>query len=316
MQISKQAIEVAHKRIQKYIRKTPSIVSGNGTFGLKYSISLKLEHLQHSGSFKARGAFNSLLNNSIPEAGIAAASGGNHGAAVACAAHALGKKAKIFVPEISNPAKIDKIRSFGADVHVEGSAYADAAALCTEYQKQTGAIDIHPFDAIDTINGQGTLALEWAEQSPDLDTILVAVGGGGLAAGVASYYANSPTKVIAIEPFGSCSMNAALKAGEPVDVELDSIAANALGAKRCGTFPFEVARNHIAQSILVEDDAILAAQRRLWREMQLVVEPGGATALAALISGAYKPEEGERIGVLLCGGNAELIQVNNTLSGR
>ncbi|SDR31065.1 threonine/serine dehydratase [Pseudovibrio sp. Tun.PSC04-5.I4] len=316
MQISKQDIEIAHKRIQKYIRKTPSIISGNETFGLRGSISLKLEHLQHSGSFKARGAFNSLLNCTVPEAGIAAASGGNHGAAVACAAHALGKKAKIFVPEISNPAKIDKIRSFGADVHVEGAAYADAAALCAEYRKQSGAIDIHPFDAIDTINGQGTVAREWAEQCPDLDTILVAVGGGGLAAGVASYYADSPTKIIAVEPYGSCSMHAALEAGEPVDVELNSIAANALGAKRCGAYPFAIAQKHIANSILVTDDSILAAQRRLWREMQLVVEPGGAAALAALISGVYKPKDGERVGILLCGGNAELLQVNNTLSAR
>ncbi len=316
MHISKQQVETAHERIQKYIRKTPCIVSGNGTFGLKYNISLKLEHLQYSGSFKARGAFNSLLNSPIPEAGVTAASGGNHGAAVACAAHALGLTAKIFVPEISNAAKVDKIRSFGADLHIEGATYADAAALCAQYQKQTGAIDIHPYDAIDTINGQGTVALEWAEQSPDLDTILVAVGGGGLAAGIASYYANTPTKIVAVEPIGSCSMHAALKAGEPVDVELDSIAANALGAKRCGTYPFEVASKHIAQSVLVEDAAILAAQRCLWREMQLVVEPGGATALAALISGAYKPAEGERVGVLLCGGNAELIQVNDALTGR
>ncbi len=316
MHISRQEIESAHKRIQKYIRKTPSIISGNETFGLKGSISLKLEHLQYSGSFKARGAFNSLLNKPIPEAGIAAASGGNHGAAVACAAHALGVKARIFVPETSNPAKIEKIRDFGAEVHIEGAAYADAAALCTKYQQQTGAVDIHPYDAPDTINGQGTVALEWAEQSPDLDTILVAVGGGGLAAGIASYYANSSTRVIAVEPYGSCSMYAALKAGKPVDVELDSIAANALGAKRCGTYTFDVARNHIADAILVEDTDILAAQRRLWREMQLVVEPGGATALAALTSGAYKPKEGERISVLLCGGNAELLQVNNTLAGR
>ncbi len=316
MHISRQEIESAHKRIQKYIRKTPSIISGNETFGLKGSISLKLEHLQYSGSFKARGAFNSLLNKTIPEAGIAAASGGNHGAAVACAAHALGVKARIFVPETSNPAKIEKIRDFGAEVHIEGAAYADAAALCAKYQQQTGAVDIHPYDAPDTINGQGTVALEWAEQSPDLDTILVAVGGGGLAAGIASYYANSSTRVIAVEPYGSCSMYAALKAGKPVDVELDSIAANALGAKRCGTYTFDVVRNHIADAILVEDTDILAAQRRLWREMQLVVEPGGATALAALTSGAYKPKEGERIGVLLCGGNAELLQVNNTLAGR
>ncbi|KZL20656.1 Phenylserine dehydratase [Pseudovibrio axinellae] len=316
MYISKQEIENAHQRIQKYIRKTPSIISGFGTFGLKRSISLKLEHLQHSGSFKARGAFNSLLNCTVPKAGVAAASGGNHGAAVACAAHALGIKAKIFVPEISNPAKIDKIRSFGADVHIEGAAYADAAAICTKFQQQTGAIDIHPYDAVNTINGQGTVALEWAEQNPDMDTILVAVGGGGLAAGVASFYAGTSTRVIAIEPYGSCSMHAALKAGRPVDVELNSVAANALGAKCCGTRPFEIASKHIAKSVLVEDEAILAAQRRLWREMQLVVEPGGATALAALISGAYKPEDGERIGVLLCGGNAELIQVNNTLSGR
>lgn len=316
MFISKQAIETAYQKIKPHLRRTPSIISGKNTFGLTDCIHLKLEHLQHSGSFKARGAFNSLQNADVPEAGVAAASGGNHGAAVAFAAKTLGIKAKIFVPEISNPAKVDKIRACGADVHVEGAAYADAAELCAAYQNQTGAINIHPYDAVDTINGQGTVALEWAEQCPSLDTIFVSVGGGGLVAGIAAYFTGSNTRVIAVEPEGSCSMHAALKAGKPVDVELDSIAANSLGAKRCGTLPFEVAQSHLSDSLLVADDHILTAQRRLWREMQLVVEPGGATALAALLSGIYTPAEGERVGVLLCGGNAELLQVNQTLTAR
>ncbi|OKL43913.1 threonine/serine dehydratase [Pseudovibrio exalbescens] len=310
--INRAEIAKAYQRLKPFIRQTPTIESGAGTLGLPYSINLKLEHLQHSGSFKARGAFNSLLQMTVPKAGVTAASGGNHGAAVACAASKLGHQARIFVPEISNPAKIEKIRRFGADVHVEGAAYADAAQLCSQHQKETGAIDIHAYDAPDTINGQGTVALEWAGQCPDLDTVLVAVGGGGLVGGISSYFQNA-VKVVAVEPEGSCSLNAALSAGEPVDVTLNSIAANSLGARRCGLHGFDLAQSFVNQSLLVSDDAILHTQALLWRDMQLVVEPGAATALAALISGVYEPKSGERVGVLLCGGNADFNQLEQAL---
>lgn len=310
--INRAEITKAYQRLKPFIRQTPTIESGAGSLGLPYSINLKLEHLQHSGSFKARGAFNSLLQMTVPNAGVTAASGGNYGAAVACAASKLGHQARIFVPEISNPAKIEKIRRFGADVHVEGAAYADAAQLCCQHQTETGAIDIHAYDAPGTINGQGTVALEWAGQCPDLDTILVAVGGGGLVGGISSYFQNA-VKVVAVEPEGSCSLNAALSAGEPVDVTLNSIAANSLGARRCGIHGFDLAQRFVDQSLLVSDNAILHAQALLWRDMQLAVEPGAATALAALISGVYEPKPGERIGVLLCGGNADFSQLEQAL---
>ncbi|MDD7911724.1 threonine/serine dehydratase [Pseudovibrio exalbescens] len=310
--INKEEITKAYQRIAPFIRRTPVVESGAGTFGLPFSINMKLEQVQHSGSFKARGAFNSLLQMKVPEGGVAAASGGNHGAAVACAASALGHKAKIFVPEISNPAKIKKIRHYGAEVHVEGAAYADAAALCARHQEETGAIDIHAYDAPGTINGQGTVALEWAAQAPDLDTVLVAVGGGGLIGGMSCYYQNG-IDVIAVEPGGACSLHAALAANEPVDVEVNSVAANSLGAKRCGTHTFALAKEYVSQSVLVNDADILDAQARLWTQMQLAVEPGAATALAALISGAYQPKQGERVGVLVCGGNADLGQLEQAL---
>jgi threonine dehydratase len=304
-------IAAAAARIAGHVRRTPVIDSGVGTFGLDLSVSLKLEHLQHSGSFKARGAFNTLLSAQVPDAGVAAASGGNHGAAVAYAARALGHPADIFVPETSSPAKIARIRSYGARLHVGGERYADAAEACARHRARTGAMDIHAYDAPATIAGQGTTALEWLEQEPGLDTVLIAVGGGGLISGCALWLSER-VRVVAVEPEGSCALHAALAAGAPVDVGVESLAADSLGAKRCGDLVHAICATRVAESLLVPDAAIREAQARLWRELQLVVEPGGATALAALVSGAYRPAPGERVGVLVCGGNVALNTIAAT----
>lgn len=295
-------ILAAHERIQPHIRRTPVLATEPGTFGLDHAVALKLECLQHAGSFKPRGAFNTLLSHAVPEAGVAAASGGNHGIAVAFAARSLGHKARIFVPVISSPAKIAAIRREGADLVVGGERYNDALAACEAWLAESGALSVHAYDAWPTIAGQGTVGLEWEEQSPGLDTVLVAVGGGGLVAGIAAWFGDR-VKVVGVEPAGSCALRAALDAGGPVDVAVESIAADSLGARNCGSRVYEVASLLLADIVLVADEAIVEAQRLAWRDTRIALEPGGATALAALTSGAYRPEPGERVGVLLCGAN-------------
>lgn len=303
--VGPEAIEAAARRIAGRVRVTPLLEAGAGAFGLPGSLVLKLECLQHSGSFKARGAFNTLLSQGVPPAGVAAASGGNHGAAVAFAAERLGLPARIFVPEIASPAKLARIRDAGAEVVVSGARYADALALCEAYQQESGAIGIHAYDAAATIAGQGTLGREWQAQAPDLDSLLVAVGGGGLIAGLAAWFAGRK-RVIGVEPEGSAALHAALGAGGPVDVEVQSIAADSLGAKRAGVLTHALAASYVDRLVLVPDAAIVEAQRLLWRDCRLAVEPGGAAALAALQSGAYRPAAGERVGVLICGANVDL----------
>lgn len=302
--VSRDAISAAHKRIAPFIRHTPLLKLNDRAFGFDCTISFKLEFLQHAGSFKSRGAFNTLLSHQIPESGVTAASGGNHGAAVAFAAQALGTKAKIFVPEISAPIKIATIKRFGADVTVGGARYDDAQAACNLYQKETGALLVHPFDAIGTLEGQGTVAKEWEEDGELPDTVLIACGGGGLVGGIASYWADR-VKIVAVEPEGSRCLHAALEAGVPVPVEVNSVAADALGAKRVGQMAFDIAKEAVDHVALVSDDTIRAAQKVLWQDFRIMSEPGGAAALAALLSGAYRAVAGERIGVLLCGGNVD-----------
>ena len=304
MTITRAEIEAAHSRIAPHVRRTPVLHLGNA-FGHDGPVSLKLEFLQHAGSFKTRGAFNALLSNEVPAAGVAAASGGNHGAAVAYAASQVGVKTRIFVPEISSPAKIAVIRSHGAEVVIGGARYADAQEACDRYVAETGALRIHPFAAESTITGQGTVGPEWEQDNPTLDTVLVAVGGGGLISGIASWWAGR-VKVVGVEPEGSRALHAALEAGGPVDVEVDSVAADSLGARNTGELVHDICRQTIDHVALVADAAIRDAQRMLWRDYRIASEPGGAAALAALISGAYKPRSGERIGVLLCGANVEL----------
>ncbi len=293
-------IEAAATRISTHVVRTP--VMGVAGFGLNFPVRMKLEQLQHTGTFKARGAFNTLLKNDVPAAGLVAASGGNHGAAVAYAARALGHPAHIFVPEMAGPSKISLIRSTGAELTVVPGEYVNALEQARAYETASGAMQIHAYDAVDTVAGQGTCMAEWQNQGLEADTVLIAVGGGGLIAGALAWLQGA-RRVVAVEPETSCALHSALAAGAPVDVEVSGIAANALGARRIGDICFGLAQAHLGDSVLVSDDAIGAAQKALWQERRLLVEPAGATALAALMSGAYVPEPGERVAVLVCGAN-------------
>ncbi|MCV6602762.1 MAG: threonine/serine dehydratase [Cohaesibacter sp.] len=304
---SKNEIQNAYQLIENHIRKTPILQIDGTAFEHDTPVTLKLELLQHSGSFKARGAFYNLISRDIPASGLAAASGGNHGAACAYAAQKLGIKARIFVPDIASPAKIDKIKAYGASAIVKGERYADSLTLCDTYQRDSGAIGLHAYDGFHTICGQGTLGYELSEQMKDNlpDTILVAVGGGGLISGLASWFGKK-VKIVGVEPQTSCAMQQALKAGAPIDVEVSGIAADSLGAKRVGQMAFYIAQNKIDTILTLSDNAIAKAQATLWNDYHLAAEAGGAAAFAALQSGAYKPKPGEKVAIILCGSNIEL----------
>jgi len=300
-------IRNVHARITRHLRRTPVVELSGSELDLgPASLTLKLECLQHSGSFKARGAFASLTTGDIPEAGVAAASGGNHGAAVAFAAQSLGVPARIFVPTIASAAKIERIRSYGANLVVDGERYADALALCEAWCAETGARSIHAYDQPATILGQGTLGLELEEQATGLDTLLVAVGGGGLIGGIAAWY-QGRIRIVGAEPEGAPSLAMALAAGKPVDAPQGSIAADSLAPRQVGQLMFPLAQAYVERVALVSDDAIREAQSRLWERLRIVAEPGGATALAAVVSGAYRPAPDERIGVLVCGANTTAV---------
>ncbi|TMJ01945.1 MAG: threonine/serine dehydratase [Alphaproteobacteria bacterium] len=305
--IGQDDIRAAYVRIRPRVRRTPVIRIDAADLGLplRHPLTFKLEFLQHTGTFKPRGAFNNLLSRDVPQAGVAAASGGNHGAAVAYAAQRLGHKAAIFVPDVSSPVKVARIRSYGADVRVGGARYADALDACNAFIATSGALSVHAYDAAETIAGQGSVGLEWQEDAPDLDTVLVAVGGGGLIAGIAAWYGKR-VKVVGVEPEGSRCLHASLEAGRPVDVTVESIAADSLGARNTGQLVFEIARQNVDHVALVADDAIVAAQQLLWDRLRIGAEPGGAAALAALVSGRYQPRADENVGVLLCGANVDL----------
>ena len=293
-------IYAAAGRIEGHVRRTA--VTRLDLSGLESPIEVKLEFTQHTGSFKARGAFNTLLSGDVPKGGVVAASGGNHGAAVAFAAARLGIPARIFVPEMAGPSKIALIERTGADLTVVPGAYADALAAALDYEAATGAMQVHAYDAPGTVAGQGTCMREWEEQGLEADTVLIAVGGGGLIGG-AMAWAGGRRKIVAVEPETSCALNAALEEGHPFDVEVSGIAANSLGARKIGRICFGLAQEAGTPSVLVTNEAIAEAQRVLWREARMLVEPGGACALAALLSGAYRPEPDERVAVLLCGAN-------------
>src|SRR3954469_13157596 len=305
--IGQNDIRAAYARIKPHVRRTPMLRTDAEDFGLtlREPLTFKLEFLQHTGTFKPRGAFNNLLSRKVPAGGVAAASGGNHGAAVAYASQQLGHKATIFVPDVSSPVKVARIKSYGADVRVGGARYADALDACNAFIGTGGALSVHAYDAAETIAGQGSVGLEWEEDAPDLDSVLVAVGGGGLIAGIAAWY-DRRVKVIGVEPEGSRCLHASLEAGRPVDVTVESIAADSLGARNTGQLVFDIARGNVDHVALVPDDAIVAPQRLLWDRLRVAAEPGGAAALGALISGRYKPQAGEKVGVLLCGANVEL----------
>jgi threonine dehydratase len=310
MTVNQHAIAETYERIKTFVRRTPVIDIDAAELGLASgSLTLKLELLQHSGSFKARGAFANLTGQTIPEAGVAAASGGNHGAAVAFAAQKLGHPAHIFVPTISSPAKIERIRSYGADLVIEGSRYAEALERCQSFIARTGALSVHAYDAPLTLLGQGTVGLELEDQAPALDTLLVAVGGGGLIGGIAAWYQRR-VKVVGVEPETAPTLHAALAAGSPANVSVSGLAADSLGASRIGGIPFGIACEHVAQSVLVPDDAIRKAQLVLWDRLRIAAEPGGAAVLAALLTGAYAAERSERVGILVCGGNTTAVDFN------
>ncbi len=296
-------IEATYPVITPHIRKTPMIEVDPEDFKLSAgSLSLKLELLQHAGSFKVRGAFTNLLTRKIPTAGVVAASGGNHGAAVAFAAMKLGVPAKIFIPSVASAAKIQQIKEYGAELEIAGERYADALAASELWVKQSGAMPIHAFDQAETLLGQGTVGLEFERQAPTLDTLLVSVGGGGLIGGIASWY-QGKIRVMGVEPEAAPTLTCALEAGHPVDATAGGIAADSLAPKRVGELMFPIAQQYIARTVLVSDDAIREAQQMLWKVIRVVAEPGGAAAFAALTSGRYVPRADERVGVLICGGN-------------
>ncbi|MER9409290.1 MULTISPECIES: threonine/serine dehydratase [unclassified Mesorhizobium] len=303
--VTRERIAAMEPRIRRYIRHTPVLRVDMADFDRPpLAVDLKLECLQHSGSFKARGAFTNLLERPVPAAGVVAASGGNHGAAVAYAAMRLGHKATIFVPEVSPPAKLQRIRGYGAELIVGGARYAEALAASEAFAEKTGALQIHAFNQEETLVGQGTLGLEIENDLPDIDTLLVAVGGGGLIGGIAAWFAGG-IRIIAIEPEGAPTLHHAFEAGHPVDAPAEGVAADSLAPKRVGEMMFPIAEAFVERSILVTDDAIIAAQKALWERVRIIAEPGGAAAFAALLSGRYTPAPGERIAVLVCGSNTD-----------
>jgi threonine dehydratase len=306
--VSRDEIAIVARQIRPYVRRTPVLEVSGADVGVSFnSIAFKLEVLQHSGSFKARGAFTNMLTRHVPQAGVVAASGGNHGAAVAYAARILGWPATIFVPSVASPAKLARIQSYGASLKIAGDRYADALAASEEWALRSGALRIHAYDATETIVGQATLGMELQEQCPDLDTLLVAVGGGGLIAGIASWYGGS-IKLVGVEPEAAPTLTRALEAGKPVDAPAGGIAADSLAPKRVGELVFPIVRRYIDKVLLVSDEEIVTAQQRLWDSLRIVTEPGGAAAFAALISERHEFKPEERVGVVLCGANTEAVR--------
>ncbi|HKF51132.1 MAG TPA: threonine/serine dehydratase [Candidatus Acidoferrales bacterium] len=312
--VNPENVKRVNELLRPYVRRTPVIEVDGKDFGLpSVQIFLKLESLQHGGSFKARGAFANLLSREIPKAGIVAASGGNHGVAVAFAAKALEKPARIFVPNIASQEKIERIRSYGAELVVGGDRYADALAASDKWASESGALPVHAYDQVETILGQGTLGLEFEEQCPQLDAVLVAVGGGGLIGGVARWYENR-VRVIGVEPEAAPTLTHALEAGTPVDSPAGGIAADSLAPKRIGQLALPIAQTYVNRVALVPDEAIQEAQLALWKVLRVVAEPGGAAAFSALLSGRYKAGAGERVGVVICGGNTTAVDFEHANS--
>jgi threonine dehydratase len=307
--ITRGDIEKAAARIDGRVRRTPVVEAGEGAFGVDARITLKLELLQHAGSFKPRGAFNRILAAGGEARTVIAASGGNHGLGVAYAARALGIPAEIFVPEAASPVKVARLRALGAEVTVTGAYYADAYAASQRRAEETGALVVHAYDQPEVAAGQGTLAMELAAQAPDVDTVLVAVGGGGLLAGVATWWdgeaGGRAVRIVAVETERTATLASALEAGAPVDVEVGGVAADALGARRIGAHGFAAAVRAGVRSVLVSDEAVMAARQALWDELRVAAEPAGAAVLAALRAGAYRPRRGEHAALIVCGGNSD-----------
>ncbi len=306
-EIGREGIRHAYQNIAPHLRRTPVVSVTSSDFGLdEFPLLLKLELLQYAGSFKARGAVTNLLMREIPEAGVVAASGGNHGVAVAFAAHRFDVPAKIFVPTVASKTKVERIRSYGAELVVGGDLFVDAYVESQKWAALSGAMMIHPFDQRETLLGQGTLGLELDEQAPEVDTLLVSVGGGGLIGGIASWYGGK-IRVIGIEPEKAPTLTRALEAGKPVDAEAGGIAADSLAPRRVGELMFPLAQKYVERVLLVTDDEIRLAQQLLWKEARIAAEPGGAAAFAALASKKYRPKKDERVAVLVCGGNTDAV---------
>jgi len=305
--INRQQIAEVEKIIRPHIRRTPTLEVAGADFRLdSISLIFKLEFLQHAGSFKTRGAFTNLLTREVPQAGVVAASGGNHGVAVAYAAGKLGIPAKIFVPTVASSEKIDRIRRCGADLVITGERYSDALAASEAWVAQSGAMPIHAYDQPETLLGQGTVGLELEQQAPRLDTLLVAVGGGGVIGGIAAWY-GAKIRLIGVEPQAAPTLTHALNAGRPVDSPAGGIAADSLAPKRVGELMFPIAQKFVDEVILVRDEEITQAQEALWAALRVVTEPGGAAAFAALLARRYQPAGNERVGVLLCGANTTAV---------
>ncbi len=306
--LTRAAVAAVESRIRPYVRCTPVISIDRADLGLPAGpLALKLEQLQHSGSFKARGAFANLLLRDVPAAGVAAASGGNHGAAVAYAAGVLGVPARIFVPEVSPAAKISRIRGYGADLVIEGATYSDALAVCQQWSAASGAIPVHAFNQAETVLGAGTLGLELSRQAADVTTVLAGVGGGGLLSGIATACPGE-VKVVGVEPEGAPTMTEALAAGRPVDAATGSVAVDSLAPRRVGELTFSLISQRVHSVVLVSDEAILRAQQALWDTLRVVGEPGACAALAALLSGRYVPEPGESVAVVVSGANTTAVR--------
>src|SRR4051794_1910400 len=303
--ITRDEISGTYDTIRPFIRRTPVIELELGELPL---ITLKLEQLQCAGSFKARGAFANLLLRDVPSAGVVAASGGNHGVAVAYAAHRLGVPARIFVPTVSAPAKMERIRQLGAELVVTGDRYADALAAAQDWVASSGAMNVHAFGQRETLLGQGTLALELAGQAEKLDTVLVPVGGGGLIGGIAAWFGGT-TRVIGVEPDGAPTLTRARAAGRPADAPAEGIAADALAPRRVGELVFPITQAYVEDVVLVDDAAIATAQRMLWQTARIAAEPAASVGIAALLAGAYKPAPGERVAVVISGANMAPAQL-------
>ena len=305
--VTRPAIEAVAGLIRRFVRLTPVIELDRSELGLPPGpLTLKLEQFQHTGSFKARGAFANLLLRSVPAAGVVAASGGNHGAAVAYAAGVLGVPARIFVPTVSSAAKVSRIRCYGADLVVEGDTYSDALELSEQWAARSGALPVHAFDQAETMLGAGTLGLELGRQAPGATTVLAGVGGGGLLSGVAAAYAGR-ARIVGAEPEGAPTMTAAMKAGRPVDAATGSVAVDSLAPRQVGALTFAMISHHADRIVLVSDEAILRAQLLLWDRLRVVAEPGACAALAALLTGQYEAGPGEQVAVVISGANTTAV---------
>ncbi|MER7893550.1 threonine/serine dehydratase [Micromonospora sp. NPDC094482] len=302
--VDRRDVEAAAALIGGRVRQTPVLTLDGGELGVPGRLSFKLELHQHAGSFKPRGAFNRMLQGPLPAAGVLAASGGNHGLAVAYAARALGVPAEVFVPVTASPVKVERLAGLGATVQQVGQHYAEALAASTRRAEETGALVVHAYDQPEVVAGQGTLGRELERQVDGIDTVLVAVGGGGLVSGIATWF-DGGVRVVAVEPEQIPTLHTALKAGRPVDVEVGGIATDSLGARRIGEIAFDTARRTGVQSVLVRDEDLVRARRLLWSELRVAAELGGAAALAALLGGAYVPAAGERVALIVCGGNTD-----------